>query len=179
VNPVTTAFSVFGFAATAVGLLGCATAHRLYVPPDGGEIAYLRVMDPSGRGLPGSTAIATFQKAENCEGRYFMQGIASMRQQTEVTLGHARIPAGKPFSLAINQALNLYEYCAPIIMFVPEAGRYYHVRFSTEKNSCRVALQSSESPSGRDARAETTTQLSFHNGFDENSSFCWRGLGQK
>jgi len=157
---------------------GCSTAHRLYVPPAGGEIAFLRVVDAEGRGLPGSIFISTFEKAENCQRRFFFQGVASQMRPTEITLSYAKIQAEKPFSLAINFPLGGsfsagFTYCAPVVSFMPQAGRYYKASIAVDGNkACYLTVTSSTTETGAQLRIEPVKKLTFSNGMDEDSSFC-------
>jgi hypothetical protein len=169
-KPTNTLFAVC--TSIVIALSGCATAHRLYAPPSGDDVAYLRVTDPANVGFPASTMIATFEKAENCKGRFFLQGVASGLRQTEVSLGFAKIQAGRPFTLAIHRPLGYGSLCVPIFSFVPVTGRYYHARLSTEGNSCSVSLGSYASRSGGEYRSEAVKRLMYTNAWDENGSFC-------
>jgi hypothetical protein len=159
-------------------LSGCAIGHRLYAPPQSAEVAHLRVTDQRGRGLTAHEGmIATFEHAETCKGRYWMQGGPSLMKQTEVTTSFARIPAGKPFSFAIHHPMGGssfagYKNCIPILNFTPEQGRYYLAVLSTGPEACYVALSSAGDPSMAGSRREPFRRMLFSNGFDEDSSFC-------
>lgn len=159
-------------------LSGCATGHRLYVAPENGSVAYLRVVDPEGNGLPGKYFISTFENPVNCERRFFLQGIASQLRQTDVTLSYAKIESGKLFPLAINAAvegnfLSGSKSCVIGLSFVPEENRFYTATLSVDKKTCYLSLRSSTTKDGDQSRAESGKKLLLKTAFfSEDSSFC-------
>ena len=170
--------SIALLAASIHGLSGCALAHRPYVSPEGGARAYLRVLDSDGQSLPGTVFISTFEKSDNCQKRYFLQGIPSQMKPTAITLSYASVPANQPFNLAVNVPLGGsfsggFRFCAPVVQFTPEANRYYTVTIAVDgQKACYLSLKSAESNTDTRPRAEPVKRMVFSNGIDEDSSFC-------
>ena len=159
-------------------LSGCATGHRLYVAPENGNVAFLRVVDPEGQGLPGKFLVSTFENPVNCERRFFLQGIASQLRQTDVTLGYAKIESGKPFPLAINASvegnfLSGSKSCVIGLSFVPRENRFYTATLAVDKKACYLSLRSSATEAGDQSQAEPSKTLLLKTAFfSEDSSFC-------
>lgn len=162
------------FVGSLAGLSGCSVGQRLYTEPVGGEKAYLKVTGADGHPLPGTVAISTFKDPHNCRGRYFLQGVPSKLKPTAVTLSYATIPAGRPFTFAVNAPAGVGSYCAPVVEFTPEANRYYVATFSIdqERQRCQLLLNSKADATDSVMRRESVKPLQYLRGMDEDSSFC-------
>lgn len=171
-------YIVLALATLSTMLSGCATGHRLYVAPENGNVAYLRVVDSEGQGLPGKFLISTFENPVNCERRVFLQGIASQLRQTDVTLSYARIESGKPFPLVVNASvegdfLSGSKSCVIGISFVPQENRFYTATLAVDKKACYLSLRSAATEAGDQSRAESGKKLLLRTAFfSEDSSFC-------
>lgn len=151
-----------------ITLNGCALVQRPYVPPSSGDKANFRALSSSG--LPFTGPIALFTDAKACRGRYFFH---TQPGQTPITT----IPAGAPFSIAFHQPLGGsmstgYNYCVPIITFIPQSGRNYTAIVEIVKDGCNMSLEVADSFTDQHGTPEPFTYKEFSNGFDEDSSFC-------
>lgn len=171
-------FSAYVLTVSVCALTACSTAHRAYQAPTSGEVAFLKVVASDGSPLPGNVFVSTFDQAENCRGRYFLQGIPFQMTQTSVTLSTAQIPAGKPFTLAVNAPVGGgfsggFSFCAPMAMFTPSVGKYYTATVGLNQQSvCYLSISSANRPDASARESVPFIAKRFSNGLDEDSSFC-------
>lgn len=171
-------------ALASISLGGCALLTPQYPDPIGSEVAFLRVVERRTQSLPPRASLYTFSKAETCEGRMTLYNWTRPAARPEMVDGFARIESGKPFSLMVMTTLGTsygaepglitkkVTFCAPIVTFVPLAGRYYVAEESFDDSQCFLRVVSAESRSMENPRTDTFKQKTFIRGFDESSSWC-------
>jgi hypothetical protein len=150
------------------------------------------VVEAGTRSFPAKTSVTTFTKAETCEGRLWLYNDfkPAEGQAPEMINGFARIESGKPFSLTVStttgssssvsggvstgsvQVTQSVTFCAPVVTFTPQAGRYYLAERSHAGSQCSLQLYSAANASMANARPEPVKRMTFTRGFDESSSWC-------
>ena len=163
-----------------ISLSGCALVAQQYPSPAGSEVAYLRVVEQGKTSLPKQTSVYTFAKAATFEGRTWIYNETRVGKERVMPNGFVNIEAGNQFSLLVvtttgtSSSYNgiTTNFCAPVVNFVPTAGRHYVAEQSHAFGQCFLRVLSSESPSMENSRTEQVKRMRFTRGFDESSSWC-------
>lgn len=173
-------YSILPFLALT-SLSGCAIVAKQYPPPAAGtEVAFLRVIKQGTDSLPPKTSVFTFAKAATCEGRFWIYNEMDPGKEHVAPNGFAKVEAGHPFSLmTITTISNQYvgngvnsTFCAPVVTFVPIAGRHYVAEEHHTDGQCFLRIISAKTASMANPQIEIVKKKRFTRGWDESSSWC-------
>ena len=167
--------ALFGALLSATVLSACVVV-RDYEGPLTMDVAYIDALSVNG----GQFMAFVYDEPQTCKSRRHLRASASWQlppTEPGSTRQFERIDTNKTVSIAFyltypGSTLLAAKFCVPIVNFTPVPGRYYRVALSRGDDACFGSLFSSGDASFTNATREGFRKMVWHNGFDENSSFC-------